>query len=162
GRYSVGPPRFSNQAATIHIFSNGKNTFSNQFLLGRGQIMLFPPADPTAKPTTNDPVAGQVTGLVFLMDASILQSGNLIIAEASNLPGVASNDKRALDHGLPSRLAFMIDPGGVTGGTYATPAYYTVPFTVTDPATGMAVPLAGGSGGAVAFKQGAGFLDIKY
>ena len=23
GRYVIGPPRFSNQAATIHIFSNG-------------------------------------------------------------------------------------------------------------------------------------------
>ena len=57
-----GPPRFSNQAATIHIYSNGKSVTSNQFLKGRAQVLLFPPADPTATPTTEDPVAGQVAG----------------------------------------------------------------------------------------------------
>ena len=38
---------------------------SNQFLNGRAQVLLFPPADPTAKPTTDDPVAGQVAGLMI-------------------------------------------------------------------------------------------------
>jgi hypothetical protein len=162
GHYSVGAPRFSNQSATIHIFSNGRDVTSNQFLLGRGQVLLFPPADPTAKPTTEDPVAGQVTGLISLFAANILQSGSVLFSEASNVPGVASNDPSALDHGLPSHLAFQIDPGGVSGGTYSTPQYSTTPATITDPATGQELFLTGGSGGAVAFNQGAGIIDIKY
>jgi hypothetical protein len=162
GHYSVGPPRFSNQSATIHIFSNGRNVSSNQSLSGRAQVLLFPPADPAAKPTTEDPVAGQVVGLISFFAANALQSGTVLLAEATNLPGVASNDPGALDHGLPSKLAFQIDPGGVSGGTYSTPMYATTPPTITDPATGAALSLTGGSGGAVAFNQGAGIIDIQY
>jgi hypothetical protein len=162
GHYSVGAPRFSNQSATIHIFSDGRDVTSNQFLLGRGQVLLFPPADPNAQPTTEDPVAGKVTGLISLFAANILQSGSVLFSEASNVAGVASNDPSALDHGLPSHLAFQIDPGGVSGGTYSTPQYTTTPPTITDPATGQPVLLEGGSGGAVAFNQGAGIIDIKY
>jgi hypothetical protein len=162
GRYSVGPPRFSNQAATIHIFSNGKSVASNQFQKGRAQVLLFPPADPTAKPTTEDPVAGQVNGLVSVFTSNVLQSGSVLFAEATNLPGVASNDPTALNHGLPSHLAFMIDPAGVSGGLYSVPQFATTPATLVDPATGQPLTLQGGSGGAVAFNQGAGVLDIKY
>ena len=36
------------------------------------------------------------------------------------------------------------------------------PRRITDPATGQALSLTGGSGGAVAFNQGAGIIDIKY
>jgi hypothetical protein len=162
GHYSVGPPRFSNQSATIHIFSNGRSVTSNQFLNGRGQVLLFPPADPNATPTTEDPVAGQTVGLISLFAANILQSGSVLFAAASNVPGVASNDPTALDHGLPSHLAFQIDPGGVSGGTYSTPQYTTTPPTITDPSTGAELFLTGGSGGAVAFNQGAGIIDIKY
>ena len=60
GTYTVGAPRFSNQASTIHIYSDGRSVTSNQFLNGRGQILFVPPSDPTATPTTLDPVAGQV------------------------------------------------------------------------------------------------------
>lgn len=148
GTYYVGPPRFSDQSETIHIYSNGKDVTSNSSLHGRAQIILFPPADPTAQPTTNDPVAGQVTGLAAIYGANVLQSGSVLFAEVTNVPGVASNDPAALDQGLPSHLQFLIDPGGVSGGIYATPAYSTTPAT--------AVPLTGGSGGAVAFNQGAG------
>jgi hypothetical protein len=162
GHYSVGAPRFSNQSATIHIYSDGRNVTSNQFLVGRGQVLLFPPADPNATPTTEDPVAGQVAGLISFFSANVLQSGTVLFAEATNVPGVASNDPSALDHGLPSHLAFQIDDGGVAGGTYSTPAYTTTPTTVTDPATGQALALIGGSGGAVAYNQGAGIIDIKY
>jgi hypothetical protein len=162
GRYSVGPPRFSNQAATIHIHSNGRSVTSNQFLNGRAQVLLFPPADPTAKPTVEDPVAGQVAGLMSLFSANILQSGSVLFAEVTNVPGIASNDPVALDHGLPSHLAFQIDPGGVSGGLYGTPQYTTTPPTIVNPTTGQALPLTGGSGGAVAFNQGAGIIDIKY
>jgi hypothetical protein len=162
GRYWVGPPRFSDQAATIHIYSDGKSVTSNQFLKGRAQILLFPPADPTATPTSQDPLAGQVAGLLSLFAANILQSGTVLFAEVTNVPGVASNDPTALDHGLPSHLEFLIDPNGVSGGIYSTPAFTTTPATVTDPATGQALPLIAGSGGAVAFSQGTGIIDIKY
>jgi hypothetical protein len=162
GHYTVGPPRFSNQAATIHIYSDGKSVTSNQFRNGRAQILLFPPADPTAAPTTLDPLAGRVSGLVSVFTTNILQSGSSLFAEAANLPGVASNDPAALDHGLPSRLAFRIDPVGVSGGAYSTPSFTTTPATVSDPATRQELPPLGGSGGAVAFNQGAGVLDIQY
>jgi hypothetical protein len=154
GTYYVGAPRFSNQSETIHIYSNGKIATSNWFLHGRAQIILFPPADPAAQPTTDDPVAGKVTGLAAMYASNVLQSGSVLFAEVTNVPGVASNDPTALDHGLPSHLEFMIDSGGVSGGIFTTPAYTTTPATT--------VPLTGGSGGAVAYNRGAGFLDLKY
>src|SRR5262249_35917600 len=135
---------------------------SNQFSKGRAQILILPPADPTVQPTTLDPMAGQVAGLVSLFSSNILQSGSVLFAEAMNLPGVASNDPAALDHGLPSHLAFRIDPAGVSGGLYSVPQYATTPATIVDPATGQTLTLQGGAGGAVAFNQGAGVLDIKY
>ena len=162
GTYTVGAPRFSNQSATIHIYSDGRSVTSNQFLNGRGQLLLFPPSDPTATPTILDPIAGKVTGLMSLFAANILQSGSVLFAEVSNVPGVASSDPSALDHGLPSQLEFTIDPGGLSGGVYSTPAYTTTPPTITNADTGQAAPLTGGSGGAVAFNQGAGLVDIKY
>ena len=97
-----------------------------------------------------------------LFAANILQSGSVLFAEMTNVPGVASNDPSALDHGLPSRLEFLIDPGGLSGGVYSTPAYTTTPATLTNASTGQAVPLTGGNGGAVAFTQGAGLVDITY
>jgi hypothetical protein len=160
GRYVIGPPRFSNQATTIHIYSNGNNASSNQFLHARAQIILFTPADPAAKPTTNDPVAGMVTGLVSTFPQSFLQSSSYNVFDVTNLPGVASNDPGALDQGLPSHLAIKWDP--VSGGTYATPQFTSTPAVQTNAVTGQPFPLLGGSGGAVAYFQGAGLLDIKY
>jgi hypothetical protein len=162
GHYSVGAPRFSNQSETIHIYSNGRSATSNQFLNGRAQIILFPPADPTATPTTEDPAAGRVAGLFSAFASNVLESGTNLFAQITNLPGVASDDPNALDHGLPSRLQFLIDPGGVSGGLYSTPAFATTPATITDPSTGEPLAAAGGSGGAVAYNQGVGLLDIKY
>jgi hypothetical protein len=162
GTYSVGAPRFSNQAATIHIYSDGRSVTSNSFLNGRAQLLIFPPADPTATPTTLDPIAGQVTGLMSAFSANILQSGSVLFAELNNAPGVASNDPSALDHGLPSRVAFLIDPNGVSGGIFSTPSYVTTPSTVSNAETGQTLPLTGGNGGAVAFNQGAGVVDIQY
>ncbi len=162
GHYTIGPPRFSDQSATIHIYSNGRSAASSQFLSGRAQILLFPPADPTATPTSLDPVAGRVAGLMSVFSANILQSGTVLFAETTNAPGVASNDPTALDHGLPSHLQFTIDPNGVSGGIDSTPAYTTTPATVTNAATGRALNQIGGNGGAVAFNQGTGVVDIKY
>ncbi len=162
GSYSVGAPRFSNQSATIHIYSDGRSVTSNNFLNGRAQLLIFPPSGPTATPTALDPVAGQVTGLMSVFAANILESGSVLFAELTNEPGVASNDPTALDHGLPSQMEFLIDPNGVSGGIYSTPSYGTTPATLTNASTGQAVPLSGGSGGAVAYNQGAGKVDIQY
>jgi hypothetical protein len=152
----VGAPRFTDQSATIHIDSDGRNVTSNQSLNGRAQLLLFPPADPTASPTTLDPLAGKVAGLFSFFTANALQSGDSLFAEVTNLPNVASSDPSMLDHGLPSQLQFLIDPNGVSGGIYSTPAY-----TVTT-ASGQSSLITGGSGGAVAFNQGGGVVDIKY
>ncbi|MGO9600233.1 MAG: hypothetical protein ACLP7Q_19790 [Isosphaeraceae bacterium] len=160
GRYVIGPPRFSNQAATIHIYSSGANAMSNQFLHSRSQIILFTPADPTAQPTTNDPVAGQVTGLTSAFPLSFLNSSSYVIWDVTNLPGVASNDPSALDHGLPSRLAVTYDPVG--GGVYAAPQFTSTPAVQTNAITGQSFPLLKGTGGAVNFQNGIGELDIKY
>jgi hypothetical protein len=163
GTYYVAPPRFSNQAATIHIYSNGDDMTSNQFLKGRGQVLLFPPADPSASPTNLDPVAGKVTGMVTVYPNNVLQSSATLFLNAINLPGVASNDPQALDHGLPSHLQLLLDINGVNGGLYSTALFATTPATQTNADTGQPIPMAqGGAGGAVAFAQGAGFLDLKY
>jgi hypothetical protein len=160
GRYTIGPPRFSDQASTIHIFSNGRNATSNQYLQGRSQIILFPPADPAAQPTTNDPVAGQVVGLITSFPANFLQSSSYQVMDVTNVPGVASNDPTALDHGLPAHLAWTWDPAA--GGAYATPQFQTNPSVQTDPVTGAAVALNEKSLGPVANFQGAGRVDIEY
>ncbi len=156
GHYDVGPPRFSDQSSTIHIYSDGRDVTSNQSLNARAQVLLLPPADPTASPTTDDPMAGQVAGLLSFFPANALQSGSSLFAEITNLAGVASDDPRMLDHGLPAHLQFIIDPGGVSCGLYSTPAY-----TVTT-AAGQSSDIVGGSGGAVAFNQGGGEIDITY
>jgi hypothetical protein len=162
GRYYIGPPRFSNQAETIHVYSDGKNATSNQFLRARAQLLLFPPADPNAKPTTNDPVAGQVVGLTTFYPTNTLSTGNVLFLDATNVPGVASNDPKALDHGLPSHLAVAFD--ALSGGIYAAPEFITTPPQVTDATTGAPiVPLPGASAGAVStFATGTGILDVKY
>jgi hypothetical protein len=59
-------------------------------------------------------------------------------------------------------MEFLIDPNGVSGGIFSTPSYATTPATVTNAQTGAPVSLIGGNGGAVAFNQGAGLVDIEY
>ena len=162
GRYYVGPPRFSNQAATIHIYSNGKNVTSNQFKRGRAEMVIFPPADPTAQPSTNDPVAGQVAGLASTFPANTLETGNALFLDLTNQPGVASNDPNSLDHGMPAHLSFTFD--ALSGGIYSAPEFQTTPAVETDAVTGAPIfPLLGASGGAVSvFSTGTGIVDIKY
>ncbi len=157
GHYYVGAPRFSNQSATIHIYSNGRDVTSNQTSHARAQLILFPPANPSASPTTNDPMAGQVAGLLSLFPANALQSGSSLFAEVANRPNVPSNSPRFLNHGLPSQMKFILDPGGVTGGMYSVPAY-----TVYTPGVGESTPITAGNGGAVGFQQGSGVIDVKY
>lgn len=155
GHYYVGAPRFSNQSATIHIYSNGRDVTSNQSLNARAQVLLLPPADPSASPTTNDPMAGQVAGLISMFPANALQSGSSFFGDVTNIPGVPSNAPGVLDHGLPTHVGFTMDPDGVTGGVYSITNY-----TVATP-SGLTSPLTGHNGGAVSI-GGAGEIDIKY
>jgi hypothetical protein len=163
GRYTVGPPRFSNQASTINIFSSGKNVSSNQFDKGRAQIVIFPPADPHAQPNRNDPMAGQIAGLMMVVPSNTLQSSSVLFLNLTNQQGVASNDPSALDHGYPSKLSFKID-GPVSAGAYTAPSFATTPSVATNAATGQPISVIeqGGAGGAVAFFQGAGIVTIHY
>lgn len=155
GHYSVGAPRFSDQSSTIHIYSNGRDVTSNQSLNARAQIVLLPPADPNATPTTNDPMAGQVAGLLSMFPANALQSGSSFFADVTNIPGVPSSNPAMFNHGMPSHVQFTLDPNGVTGGVYSVPFY-----TVATPAGELTLNDRG-SGGAVS-TQGAGVVDLTY
>lgn len=155
GHYYVGAPRFSDQSATIHIYSNGRDVTSNQSLNARAELLLLPPADPSASPTTSDPMAGQVAGLLSMFPSNALQSGSSFFGDVTNLPGAPSNATGVLDNGLPTHVGFTLDPGGVTGGVYAVTAY-----NVLTP-SGQTSPIIGANGGAVSI-GGAGEIDIKY
>ncbi len=153
GKYYVGPPRFTNQSKTIHIYSYGNSTTSNQFSKGRTQILLLPPADPNAQPTFEDPVAGQTIGLVTIVPSNFLQTSNFLVLDLTNLPGVSSADPAMLDHGLPSKLAFSFDLGGA--GAYSGPIYTTTPPSPLAPFQANAL-------GAASYSHGVGIVEIKY
>ena len=89
GQYTIGPPRFSDRASTIHALRR----------LGRiqpvpqGQVRhgtLSPPADPGATPTPGDPYANQLTGVAGLFNQNILQSSSVARArlERHGQPGL--------------------------------------------------------------------------
>ena len=154
GTYTIGPPRSTDRASTIGIFSNGNNAGSNQFLKGRSQILLLPPADPSATPNLeSDPIAGMVVGLEAYFPTNYLQTSGDLMFDITNLPGVPSTDPSMYSHGLPSRLAWTLDLAGA--GVYTQPLYTFDPFTTSGTAPG-------GAGGATAWTAGAGIIDIKY
>lgn len=155
GTYYVGAPRFSDQSSTIHIYSNGRDVTSNQSLNARAQLLLLPPADPSATPTTDDPMAGQVAGLLSMFPSNALQSGSSFFADVSNLPDAPSDTPGVLVHGLPTHVRFTLDPDGVTGGVYSVPAYTVLT------SSGESYQLSGGNGGPVSIRGG-GEIDIKY
>ncbi|GAC1474577.1 MAG: hypothetical protein NVSMB9_25220 [Isosphaeraceae bacterium] len=168
GKYFIGAPRFSNQASTIHIYSNGNDAGTNQYLHGRAQLLIFPPADPNAMPDpATDPIAGQYAGLVSLFPSNFLNTSSTLFFDITNPPDFSDpanpstvpSPKVPLDHGLPSHLGFSLDPVGT--GLYTNPAYATNPVAQTD-AKGNPVAAIGGSAGAVAFLQGGGTIDLKY
>jgi hypothetical protein len=130
GSYTIGPPRFSDRSETIHIF--GVSGGSNQFLKGKFQIGLFPPADPNATPTPGDPFANQTTGVAGLFNQNYLQSGGLLVLDL-NAPGSTAGQ-------LPTHLTWTYD-ANTSAGPYAAPS-----------------GILPGSG----FTQGTGTLVIQY
>jgi hypothetical protein len=117
GQYTVGPPRFSDRASTIHVWS--KDGGSNAFLIGKLDMVLFPPADPGATPTPGDPLANQVTGTASLFPQNLLQTGGLLLLDLNSTPGPGSDPLA-----LPTHLTWTYDFNN-SGGNFAAPAGFT-------------------------------------
>jgi hypothetical protein len=133
GKYTIGPPRFSDRASTIHLF--GVSGGSNQFLKGKFDMAIFPPADPGATPTPGNPYANQITGVVSLFGQNYLQSGSNVVLD---LNGTSASD--SAPGALPTQLTWTYD-SNTSAGPYASPG-----------------GVAPGSG----FTQGAGTLQIQW
>jgi hypothetical protein len=117
GQYTVGSPRFSDRASTIHAYAVSGG--SNQFLKGKINMELFPPADPAATPTPGNPYANQVTGVAGLFPMDILQSGSSLALDLNSTPG-AGADPLA----LPTHMTWTYDDNTSAGG-YAAPQEFT-------------------------------------
>jgi hypothetical protein len=113
GQYTVGPPRFSDRASTIHIY--GVSGGSNQFLKGKFQIAIFPPSDPNATPTPGDPYANQVTGVASLVPQNVLQSGSQLVLDLNSGSGTV-----AASADMPTQLSWTYD-FNASAGAYAAP-----------------------------------------
>jgi hypothetical protein len=133
GQYTIGPPRFSDRSSTIHLY--GVAGGSDQFLKGKFQIALFPPANPSATPTPGNPFANQVTGVAGLFMQNYLQTGALLVLDLNAVPASGSSAST-----LPTHLTWTYDSNSSTSN-------YSAPSGI----------VAGGG-----FTQGTGTLDIKY
>jgi hypothetical protein len=117
GQYTVGPPRFSDRASTIHVWS--KTGGSNTFLKGKLNMVLFPPADPGATPNPGNPSANQVTGLAALFPQNLLQTGGLLDLDLNATPSFGSNAQN-----LPTHLTWTYDSNS-GAGPFVAPAGFT-------------------------------------
>ncbi len=133
GKYTIGPPRFTDRASTIHLY--GVDGGSNQFLIGKFQIALFPPADPSATPTPGNPYANQITGVAGLFPQNYLQTGASLVLDLNAVPAPGSNPDA-----LPTHLTWTYD-SNTSAANYSAPS-----------------GIVAGAG----FTQGTGTLDIKY
>lgn len=133
GQYTIGSPRFSDRASTIHLY--GSDGGSNQFFRGKFQIALFPPADPGATPTSGNPYANQITGTAALFAQNYLQSGSALVLDLNGTPAPGSNP-----NALPTELTWTYD-SNTSAGPYAAP-----------------VGILPGSG----YTQGAGTVEIHW
>ena len=113
GQYTIGAPRFSDRAGTIHLY--GVSGGSNEFLKGKFQIALFPPADPAATPTPGNPFANQITGVAALFAQNYLQSGSMAILDLNGTPAPGSDPQS-----LPTQLTWSYD-ANASAGPYAAP-----------------------------------------
>ena len=113
GQYTVGQPRFSDRASTIHAY--GVSGGSNQFLKGKLNLTLFPPSDPNATPTPGDPYANALTGVAGLFPQDLLQSSSALVLD---LNGTSSSGTGA--NGLPTHLTWTYD-SNTSAGAYAAP-----------------------------------------
>jgi hypothetical protein len=133
GRYTIGPPRFTDRASTIHLWGTAGG--SNEFSRGKFQVALFPPADPAATPTPGNPYANQITGFAALFGQNYLQSGSMALLDLNGTPAPGSSPDA-----LPTHLTWTYDLN-TSAGPYAAPG-----------------GVAPGSG----FTQGAGVVQIQW
>jgi hypothetical protein len=117
GKYTVGPALFSDRASTIHAYAVTGG--SNQFLKGKLNLALYPPADPSATPTPGNPYANQVTGIAGLFPENILQSGSMLVLDLNSQPAPGSDP-----HQLPTQLTWTYD-SNASAGAYAAPEEFT-------------------------------------
>ena len=87
GTYVVGPATYSDRSEQIYAY--GKAATSDAFLKGKWQVVLDPPANPSATPNPGNVYANQVIGEAVLIPESFLQSGIALILDlqASVAPG---------------------------------------------------------------------------
>lgn len=102
GTYTISPPRFNDRSMTIDASS--KTGGSNQFLMGKLEMVIFPPANPGATPTPGNPYANQVTGIASLIPQNYLQTGGLNILDMNATPAPGSGPKA-----LPTHLNWTYD-----------------------------------------------------
>ena len=114
GTYTVGPPRFSDRSLTLHAYS--KDGGSNQFLMGKLQMVLFPPANPNAQPNPGNPYANQITGLAALFTQNYLQTGGLLLLDLNGAPAPGSGTTA-----LPTHLNWTYD-SFASNGPYVGPS----------------------------------------
>jgi hypothetical protein len=117
GQYTVGAPRFSDRASTIHLWS--KNGGGDALLKGKIDMVLFPPADSAATPTPGNPFANQVTGVAGVFPQNALQTGGALILDINGNPAPGSD---AL--ALPTHLTWTYDSNS-SGGNFAAPSGFT-------------------------------------
>jgi len=117
GQYTIGPPTFSDRASTIHAWA--KTGGSNQFLKGKFQMELFPPADPNAAPNPGNPFANRVTGLAALFPQNLLQSGGLLVLDLNAAPATGSPPGA-----LPTHLSWTYDTNA-SAGPYTSPLLFS-------------------------------------
>ncbi len=113
GQYTIGAPRFTDRASTIHLY--GVSGGSNQFLKGKFDIAIFPPANPGATPTPGNPYANQITGVASLFAQNYLQSGSMLVLDLNGSPPADTSPAA-----LPTRLSWTYD-SNTSAGPYAAP-----------------------------------------
>lgn len=97
GSYVIGPPRFTNQAATISLDGSGG---SNQSLHANLQMVYFTPADPAT---------GAITGVAAMFPKNVATTGTTL---ALDLTGAS----QPTQHGLPTHFTWTVDSN--SGGIY--------------------------------------------
>jgi len=113
GQYTVGSPRFSDRASTIHAY--GVSGGSNQFQKGKFNLTLFPPSDPNATPSPGNPYANVITGVAGLFPQNLLQSGSALVLDLNGASASGSGST-----GLPTHLTWTYD-SNTSAGAYAAP-----------------------------------------
>ncbi len=133
GQYTIGGPRFSDRASTIHLYGTAGG--SNQFFRGKFQIAIFPPSDPAPRRRPGTPMPTRSRATADLFAQNYLQSGSSLVLDLNGTPAPGSNP-----NALPTELTWTYD-SNTSAGPYASP-----------------VGILPGSG----YTQGAGTLEIHW